>query len=76
MPNLRLADLTAEIEANVRRALLEDIGSGDILAHLTRPSGWPPHYHHARRRCYRWTLVSTRYPPADPRVPCIGGRRR
>ena len=23
MPNLRLADLTAEIEANVRRALLE-----------------------------------------------------
>ena len=26
MPNLRLADLTAEIEANVRRALLEDIG--------------------------------------------------
>jgi hypothetical protein len=28
MPNLRLADLTAEIEANVRRALLEDVGSG------------------------------------------------
>jgi len=36
MPNLRLADLTAEIEANVRRALLEDIGSGDITAQLMR----------------------------------------
>lgn len=34
MPNLCLADLTAEIEANVRRALLEDIGSGDITAQL------------------------------------------
>jgi nicotinate-nucleotide pyrophosphorylase (carboxylating) len=34
MPNLRLATLTAEIEANVRRALLEDIGSGDITAQL------------------------------------------
>ena len=34
MPNLRLADLTAEIEANVRRALAEDIGSGDITARL------------------------------------------
>ncbi|WP_442109661.1 carboxylating nicotinate-nucleotide diphosphorylase [Pseudomonas sp. NUPR-001] len=34
MPNLRLANLTAEIEANVRRALLEDIGSGDITAQL------------------------------------------
>ena len=34
MPNLRLADLTAEIEANVRRALIEDIGSGDITAQL------------------------------------------
>ncbi|MGC1329038.1 carboxylating nicotinate-nucleotide diphosphorylase [Pseudomonas sp.] len=34
MPNLRLADLTAEIEANVRRALLEDMGSGDITAQL------------------------------------------
>ena len=34
MPNLRLADLTAEIEANARRALLEDIGSGDITAQL------------------------------------------
>lgn len=34
MPNLILADLTAEIEANVRRALLEDVGSGDITAQL------------------------------------------
>lgn len=34
MPNLRLADLTAEIEANVRRALLEDVGAGDITAQL------------------------------------------
>lgn len=34
MPNLRLANLTAEIEANVRRALLEDVGSGDITAQL------------------------------------------
>ncbi len=34
MPNLTLADLTAEIEANVRRALAEDIGSGDITAQL------------------------------------------
>ena len=34
MPNLTLADLTAEIEANVRRALTEDIGSGDITAQL------------------------------------------
>ena len=34
MPNLRLADLSTEIEANVRRALLEDIGSGDITAQL------------------------------------------
>jgi len=34
MPNLRLADLTAEIEANVRRALLEDVGNGDITAQL------------------------------------------
>ncbi|KTC39655.1 nicotinate-nucleotide pyrophosphorylase [Pseudomonas sp. ABAC21] len=34
MPNLRLADIAAEIEANVRRALLEDIGSGDITAQL------------------------------------------
>ena len=34
MPNVRLATLTAEIEANVRRALLEDVGSGDITAQL------------------------------------------
>lgn len=34
MPNLKLATLTAEIEANVRRALLEDVGSGDITAQL------------------------------------------
>ncbi|RMQ96846.1 Nicotinate-nucleotide pyrophosphorylase [Pseudomonas savastanoi pv. glycinea] len=34
MPNLQLATLTAEIEANVRRALLEDVGSGDITAQL------------------------------------------
>jgi nicotinate-nucleotide pyrophosphorylase (carboxylating) len=34
MPNLQLATLIAEIEANVRRALLEDVGSGDITAQL------------------------------------------
>ncbi|WP_236232992.1 carboxylating nicotinate-nucleotide diphosphorylase [Pseudomonas tohonis] len=34
MPNLKLADLNAEIEANVRRALTEDVGSGDITAQL------------------------------------------
>ena len=34
MPNLSLADLTAEIEANTRRALTEDIGNGDITAQL------------------------------------------
>jgi nicotinate-nucleotide pyrophosphorylase (carboxylating) len=34
MPNLQLATLTAEIEANVRRALQEDVGSGDITAQL------------------------------------------
>lgn len=34
MPNLTLADLSAEIEANVRRALTEDIGSDDITAQL------------------------------------------
>ncbi|WP_341521276.1 carboxylating nicotinate-nucleotide diphosphorylase [Pseudomonas sp. G.S.17] len=34
MPNLQLAALTTEIEANVRRALLEDVGSGDITAQL------------------------------------------
>ena len=34
MPNLRLAELGAEITANVRAALAEDIGSGDITAQL------------------------------------------
>lgn len=34
MPNLTLADLSAEIEATVRRALAEDVGSGDITAQL------------------------------------------
>ena len=34
MPNLRLSDLKAEIEANVRHALSEDLGSGDITAQL------------------------------------------
>lgn len=34
MPNLALADLGAEIQANVRRALREDVGSGDITAQL------------------------------------------
>lgn len=34
MPNLRLDALTAEVEANVRRALLEDVGSGDLTAQL------------------------------------------
>jgi nicotinate-nucleotide pyrophosphorylase (carboxylating) len=34
MPNLILADLAAEIEANVRVALAEDVGSGDITAQL------------------------------------------
>jgi nicotinate-nucleotide pyrophosphorylase (carboxylating) len=34
MPNLILTDLAHEIEANVRRALAEDIGSGDITAQL------------------------------------------
>lgn len=34
MPNLTLAELGQEIEANVRRALAEDIGSGDITAQL------------------------------------------
>jgi nicotinate-nucleotide pyrophosphorylase (carboxylating) len=34
MPNLTLDDLSSEIEANVRRALAEDIGSGDITAQL------------------------------------------
>lgn len=34
MPNLPLTELRAEIEANVRRSLREDIGSGDITAQL------------------------------------------
>ena len=34
MPNLQLSQLRAEIEANVRRSLREDIGSGDITAQL------------------------------------------
>ncbi|MDH0143040.1 carboxylating nicotinate-nucleotide diphosphorylase [Aquipseudomonas alcaligenes] len=34
MPNLTLAELGAEIEANARRTLSEDIGSGDITAQL------------------------------------------
>ncbi|MCW3147190.1 carboxylating nicotinate-nucleotide diphosphorylase [Stutzerimonas stutzeri] len=34
MPNLSLADLSAEIDANVRRALAEDVGTGDITAQL------------------------------------------
>lgn len=32
--NLTLADLSAEIETNVRRALVEDLGTGDITAQL------------------------------------------
>ncbi|WP_312910712.1 carboxylating nicotinate-nucleotide diphosphorylase [Stutzerimonas nitrititolerans] len=34
MTNLVIADLGAEIESNVRRALAEDIGTGDITAQL------------------------------------------
>nr|WP_288498142.1 carboxylating nicotinate-nucleotide diphosphorylase [uncultured Pseudomonas sp.] len=34
MPTLLLTELRAEIEANVRRSLREDIGSGDITAQL------------------------------------------
>lgn len=34
MPNLSLAELSAEIAANVRHALAEDIGSGDLTAQL------------------------------------------
>lgn len=34
MTNLTLADLSAEIETNVRKALAEDIGTGDITAQL------------------------------------------
>ena len=34
MPNLTLAELSAEIQANVRAAVAEDVGSGDITAQL------------------------------------------
>ncbi|HLD68913.1 MAG TPA: carboxylating nicotinate-nucleotide diphosphorylase, partial [Pseudomonas sp.] len=34
MPNLILADLTADIETSVRRALAEDLGNGDLTAQL------------------------------------------
>lgn len=34
MSNIILADLSAEIETNVRKALAEDVGSGDITAQL------------------------------------------
>ena len=34
MPNIVLADLSAEIQANVQRSLHEDVGSGDITAQL------------------------------------------
>ncbi|WP_259759291.1 carboxylating nicotinate-nucleotide diphosphorylase [Pseudomonas sp. GCEP-101] len=34
MPNLNLAELSGEIQANVRAALAEDVGSGDITAQL------------------------------------------
>ncbi len=34
MTNLTIADISAEIETNVRRALAEDVGSGDITAQL------------------------------------------
>ncbi|MDF3867532.1 carboxylating nicotinate-nucleotide diphosphorylase [Pseudomonas denitrificans (nom. rej.)] len=34
MPNLTLAELSGEIQANVRAALAEDVGCGDITAHL------------------------------------------
>lgn len=34
MPNLTLAELSGEIQANVRAALAEDVGSGDITAQL------------------------------------------
>lgn len=34
MANITLADLSAEIENNVRKALTEDIGTGDITAQL------------------------------------------
>lgn len=34
MPNLTLQDISAEIDAGVRRALAEDVGTGDITAQL------------------------------------------
>ena len=34
MTNITLADLSAEIESNVRKALSEDVGTGDITAQL------------------------------------------
>ncbi len=34
MPNLTLAELSGDIQANVRAALAEDVGSGDITAQL------------------------------------------
>lgn len=34
MTNITLADLSAEIETNVRKALAEDVGTGDITAQL------------------------------------------
>lgn len=34
MTNITLADLSAEIETNVRKALMEDLGAGDITAQL------------------------------------------
>lgn len=38
MPNILIADLKAEIEANVRRSLSEDLGSGDLTAQLICPT--------------------------------------
>lgn len=37
MPNLTLADLQGEIQANVRTALAEDVGGGDLTAQLIDP---------------------------------------
>ena len=36
MANILLEQLRAEIEANVRTALVEDVGSGDITAQHAR----------------------------------------
>ncbi len=38
MPNLTLADLSHAIELNVRTALAEDVGSGDLTAQLIAPT--------------------------------------